>query len=134
MHTDLREGGAAFGSLSARLVILHDRRFSPDNANLQLDHSTDTPIFFSLAVDRLLKHGVVTLHVLPVGDGPSDRIRGWIRGISTFKGYLEALEKNLPDAFAPVMRAVNPLLKAEREGRSFPPALAPAASCMAAKY
>jgi len=131
VHMDVKEGGAPIGMLSQRTVILHDRRFSPANAQLQLDGSTDTPVFFSLAVDKALRAGVVTLHVLPVGDGPSDAIRGWMRDVTTFGGLLAGLRAHLPAAARHVEAMVAPLLAAERAGRPLPaPSTAPARSCM----
>ena len=76
------EGGVPIGYLKPRPVILHDRRFSPNNANVQWDGSTDTPSFFSVGVDKTLRKAVVVLHILPVGEAAADRIREWIRGMT----------------------------------------------------
>lgn len=110
VHLELGDGGAPFDTLASRRVILHDRRFSPNNANIRLNLDvTDTPVFFSFAVDKVLRAAVVTLHVLPVGDGPSDRIRDWMKGVGTLRELRIQLERNLPHAHKHFSRLVAPL-------------------------
>lgn len=36
VHLDVVDGGAPFGAVTTRKVIIHDRRFSPCNCNVQL--------------------------------------------------------------------------------------------------
>ena len=103
------EGGVPFGYLKPRPVILHDRRFSPNNANVQWDGSIDTPSFFSVGVDKTLRKAVVVLHVLPVGDAPADRIREWIHGATTLRQLLELMKAHLPAEHAHVARMLRPL-------------------------
>lgn len=111
VHMDLVDGGTPFGLLSQRRVILHDRRFSPDNCNVQLDEDvTDTPVFFTFAADKMMKKAVITLHVLPVGDAASDRVRGWIKDLATLKAFAGALAANVPAAYAHFGRLIAPLL------------------------
>ena len=101
VHQELARLGTAFDALTSMECLIHDRRFSPDNCNVRLDESvTDVPVFFSVALDRTLKRAVVTLHCLPVGDGPSDRVRDWMRGLCTLGDLRGALAKNLPVAGA----------------------------------
>jgi hypothetical protein len=109
VHLEFVDGGATFNALSPRKVILHDRRFSPDNANVQLDHTTDTPIFFSVAIDRLLKIGVVTLHVLPVGDTASDAIRDRVKDKETIGDMLKSMEDHIPIAVTHARKMLDPL-------------------------
>jgi hypothetical protein len=65
---------------------------------VQLTHETDTPTWLSFTVDRALHRAVIMLHVLPVGDEASDRIRGWIRDVATLGDLAAAVDKNLPAA------------------------------------
>lgn len=104
---EFADGGLAFDRLSQRRVILHDRRFSPNNANARVDGSTDTPVFVTFAVDRVLKMGVICVHVLPIGDAASDRIRGWIRGRATLGDLVKGLEEHVPVAAAHVKRIID---------------------------
>jgi hypothetical protein len=106
-------GGTPFGYLSVRPVVLHDRRFSPNNAHIQLDGRTDTPVFFSVGVDRVLRKAIVALHVLPVGEAAADRVRAWIRGRRTLCELLAGLRENVPVAHAHVARMVRPLVAAD---------------------
>lgn len=116
-------GPAPFDRLSSRTVHYHDLRFSPNNCQLQLSESAtasvrsrrgagggspgnaepdlgrdrgDVATFFSLAIDKDTRQGVLTYHVVPVGDVPADWIRGWIRGRNTLGELLDGLRAHLP--------------------------------------
>jgi hypothetical protein len=52
------EGGVPFNTLVDLRVCMHDRRFSPCNANVRIDHSVDTATFFSLVVDKVRGSGM----------------------------------------------------------------------------
>lgn len=111
VHLDVPDGGTPFGELGKRSCIIHGRCFSPCNANIRFDTSvTDTAVFFTVSIDKTLRRAVVALHILPIGDGPSDRIRSWIRGRNTLREFRAGLETNVPIASTHFSRLVAPLL------------------------
>lgn len=130
----VERGGVPFGLLSARPVILHDRRFSPNNGNVQLDASagTDTPVFFSFGLDRVLRKAVVVLHVMPIGDGPSDRVRGWMKGRHSLGQLVEGLREHIPVAHGHFARMIGPLLSAEEAASPAASVLEPAGAASSA--
>ena len=122
-------GGAAFNKLRQMEVLLHDRRFSPNNASVGLIPVAGNPaaagttslqplpahdaprvvVFFSVAVDKELKRGIVTLHVLPVdNDASADAVRGWMRGVDTLGQLLLALQSNIPGAYSHLLKMLSP--------------------------
>ena len=66
-------------------------------------------------MDQDLKRAVVTLHCLPLGDGPADRVRELVRGRRTLGEALDALEHLLPAWVAGARAIVAPL--ADPRGR-----------------
>lgn len=105
--SDFEKAGLPFGKLSKRVVLLHDGRFSPNNCQLSVasgvegpgrDHP-DVATFVSLAVDGELRRGVLTLHAVPLGDGPADWARGWLRGRSTLRELLDGMRAHAPHLF-----------------------------------
>lgn len=109
-HQEFNDAGMAFGRLSLRSVIMHGRRFSPNNANIRLQGTTAAPTFISVAVDRVLRKGVVSVHLLPTNDDISDKVRAATRRCMTLRSALEGLaEAGFTDFHAHAMRALAPL-------------------------
>lgn len=88
-------------------VCMHDRRFSPCNANVRLVKPAPPVVsFFSLAIDQATFRAVVTYHVLPIGDPPADAIRGWMRGRETLGALAVGVEEHLAGDPARFLRAM----------------------------
>lgn len=94
-------------------VCMHDRRFSPCNANVRLVKAGPPVVsFFSLAIDASTFRAVVTYHVLPVGDPPADAIRGWMRGRNTLGALIAGVDEHLGGDPAHFLRAMlGPLVR-----------------------
>lgn len=122
------EGGIKFDFVTELRVVVHDRRFSPCNANVRLA-SPAPPVasFFSLAIDKQTHRAVVAYHVLPIGDPPADAIRVWMRGRSTLGSLVEGVDEHLSGDPARFLRAMlAPLLPATAAAAvSGPPTSAP---------
>ena len=114
-------------------VVMHDRRFSPCNANVRL--ATPAPpvaSFFSLAIDKEMRRAVVTYHVLPTGDPPADAIRAWMRGRASLGALAAGVDEHLSEDAARALRAMlSPMARKEAASAAAAAAAPPAADASA---
>ena len=77
-------------------LVVHDRRFSPCNANVQLSSPTPSvAMFFCFSIDRAMQRAVIAYHVLPIGDPPADAIRSWMRGRASLRSFVEGVDEHI---------------------------------------
>ena len=134
---------AAAAAAAAARTSTHRSAAPPVDSELTLldRDRRDVVTFVSFAADAYLQRGAVTLHVLPLGDGPADWVRGWVRGCDTLGQLLGALRAHLPAVHAQLAGMLQLELELEAgggggaggEGAEIPHALGAGGWCAAGK-
>ena len=103
---------------SHRTVCIHDCRFSPENAQMQLTHETSVITFFSVAKNP--EHQVVTYHVVCGNDKAETALKESLKCVQTLGDLLQAVQKEdmFQDCVKTVERLVLPLAVAPQWSQS----------------
>jgi len=88
-----------------RTVSIHGGRFSPENAQLQLQHNHDLHTFYSVA--RSAERGVVTFHVIPADDKMEKALKECLS--YTVGSLLHNLNEEFPEVADVLSRILNTL-------------------------
>ena len=96
-------------TLFHRTVCIHDCRFSPENAQMQLTHETDVITFFSVAKNQ--EHQVVAYHVVCGSNEAESALRERLKCAQTLGDLLQVMQKEdtFQDCVKTVQRLVLPL-------------------------
>lgn len=88
-------------------MCIHGGRFSPENAQLQLQHDCDIHSFYSVA--KCPGRSVVTFHVLPAHEKAEQAIKECLS--FSIGSLLHNLKEEFPDIAVVLDRILNTLLK-----------------------
>eukprot|EP01122_Echinamoeba_exundans_P003749 TRINITY_DN13816_c0_g1_i1.p1 TRINITY_DN13816_c0_g1~~TRINITY_DN13816_c0_g1_i1.p1 ORF type:complete len:284 (+),score=39.29 TRINITY_DN13816_c0_g1_i1:42-893(+) len=84
VHQNLKDAGISFGSIENRSVALHGLRFSPENAQFQLDPSQgEIATFFAIAIDKETCRCVLSYHALPMTDAAEVKLINAVHASTT---------------------------------------------------
>lgn len=103
---------------SCRTVCVHDCRFSPENAQMQLTHDTSVITFFSVA--RTDQRQVVAYHVVCGTEKAEAALKESLKSVQTLGDLLQALHREdmFQDCVKTVEQIVLPLAVAPQWSQS----------------
>jgi hypothetical protein len=93
VHQDLKDAGISFDSLSLRTVALHNRCFSPENAQFQLveDPENEIASFWAFAYHEKTHRAVLSFHILPRHYDAEVKLRKVVASADSVRNFLSAL-------------------------------------------